>query len=256
MSAYVAWRHRGNAKVRLAGGLLDGIFRRLARRAPLVVVGPDLARRYAAAPRLLEAVVTVVPAARVGAPRPDRSKDARRTLLTVTRLDPEKNPLLLADVLAELGPEWRLVVCGDGPLRDALADRLAERGLATRATLAGYVSGAELRARYEAADVFLHVSWTEGLPQVLFEAFAAGLPTVATAVGGVAASVGDAALLVSPGDACAAAEAVRAVGKDPELADRLRGAGEALAREHSLEAESAAVARFIRAGRAAVNPVR
>ena len=45
------------------------------------------------------------------------------------------------------------------------------------------------------------MSWTEGLPQVLFEAFAAGTPVVATAVGGVPEAVGDAALLIPPGDA-------------------------------------------------------
>ena len=52
---------------------------------------------------------------------------------------------------------------------------------------------------YRTADVFLHVSWTEGLPQVLFEAWAAGVPVVATAVGGVPAAAGDAAVLIAAG---------------------------------------------------------
>ena len=51
-----------------------------------------------------------------------------------------------------------------------------------------------LLALYRSAHVLLHVSWTEGLPQVLFEAFAAGLPVVATDVGGVAEAAGDGAL--------------------------------------------------------------
>ena len=67
---------------------------------------------------------------------------------------------------------------------------------------------------YRSSHAFLHVSWTEGLPQTLFEAFAAGLPVVATAVGGVPAAVGDAALLVEPGDA------------DPPAAELLRLAGD------------------------------
>lgn len=63
----------------------------------------------------------------------------------------------------------------------------------------GYVAvDAGLAEAYERADAFLHVSWTEGMPQVLLEAFASRLPTVATAVGGVGVLAGDAALLVEP----------------------------------------------------------
>ena len=50
----------------------------------------------------------------------------------------------------------------------------------------GYLSlDSGLRDHYRDSHMFLHVSWTEGVPQVLFESFAAGLPVVATAVGGV-----------------------------------------------------------------------
>ena len=80
--------------------------------------------------------------------------------------------------------------------------RLRELGVAEHAELLGYVPiDGGLLELYRSSHAFLHVSWTEGLPQTLFEAFAAGLPVVATAVGGVPAAVGDAALLVEPGDA-------------------------------------------------------
>ena len=131
-----------------------------------------------------------------------RSYDGELQVLNVGRLDPEKNPLLLADVLARLrenDPRWRLVVCGDGPLQDALAERLAALGLSEHADLRGYVTfdGGLLDA-YRSSHAFLHVSWTEGFPQIMFEAFAGGLPVVGTAVGGVAEGVGDAALLIPP----------------------------------------------------------
>ena len=98
---------------------------------------------------------------------------------------------------------------------------------------------------YRTSHAFLHISWTEGLPQVLFEAFAAGLPVVATEVGGVPAAVGDAALLVPPGDAGPPAEQLARIGQDAELRRRLVAAGLARVREHTLEAECRRVAEFL-----------
>ena len=106
-------------------------------------------------------------------------------------------------------------------------------------------SSAALAELYRSSHALLHVSWTEGLPQVLFEAFAAGLPVVATEVGGVPAAVGDAALLVPPGDAEAPARALDRIATDPALRERLTEAGLARVREHTLEAEARRVAEFL-----------
>jgi glycosyltransferase involved in cell wall biosynthesis len=100
---------------------------------------------------------------------------------------------------------------------------------------------------YRSSHVFLHVSWTEGLPQVLSEAFASALPVVATDVGGVAEAVGEAALLVRPGDAAAAADAVARVSSDAELRRRMVSAGLTYARGHTLQSELDRVAEFINA---------
>lgn len=211
--------------------LLDRAFRRLARRAPTVAVGAELARRYAGgrAPVLMTGFSLVGRADLVSldeALRRSRDGDGRH-LLTVSRLDPEKNPLLLLDIVAELqheDPRWRLTIAGDGPLRDTMTARVAALGLQDAVTLVGEVTnGPALWALYRAADVFLHVSLTEGLPQVLFEAQAAGLPVVATAVGGVpeAVSDGETGLLIAPADARAAVGAVRRVSADPALRERL-----------------------------------
>jgi glycosyltransferase involved in cell wall biosynthesis len=100
---------------------------------------------------------------------------------------------------------------------------------------------------YRSSHAFLHVSWTEGLPQVLFESFAAGLPVVATEVGGVPAAVGDAALLVPPGDAVRPAEELARLGRDAELRSRLIAAGLERVSEHTLEAETRRVADFLAA---------
>jgi len=173
-------------------------------------------------------------------------------VLSVGRLDAEKNPLLLVDVLAELrahDPRWRLVVAGDGPLRARLIQRLAELKVAEYADLRGYVPvDRGLLDLYRDSHLLLHVSWTEGFPQVLIEAFGSCLPVVATAVGGVAETVGDAALLVPPGDAVAAARALSRLAGDPALRERLMLRGGAIARSRTLESETRRVVDLI-AGR-------
>ena len=121
------------------------------------------------------------------------------------------------------------MVCGEGPLEDDLRARGSTRsGVSDRVELRGYMPlDGGLMDLYRSADALLHVSWTEGVPQVLLEAFAAGTPVVATAVGGVAEAVGEAALLIPPGDPDAAARALGGSGRRPGLAERLaeRGPG-------------------------------
>ena len=179
-----------------------------------------------------------------------RPYDHEVRVLTVGRLETEKNPLLLADVLSRLrarDPRYRLVVCGEGVLEAALRERLESLAVADFADLLGYVRlDGGLLDVYRSSHVFLHVSWTEGLPQVLFEAFAARASVVATDVGGVAAAAGDAALLVPPGDASAAAAAIARVSDDAPLRSRLLDAGSAQVRRHTMEAEGRRVAAFLR----------
>src|SRR5581483_4519762 len=219
------------------------------------------AENYRRAPRLLEIAVSLISGDDIAAGErsAQRSWDGPLTVLSVGRLEEEKNPLLLADVLAALragDPRWRLVICGEGPLEGALRQRLAALDVADAAEFRGYVpiDGDELARAYREAHVLLHVSWTEGVPQVLFEAFAAGLPIVATAVGGVAQVAGSAVRLVAPGDAAEAAEAVRELAADPHLRERLTEAGLARARASSLEAELARTAAFLKGEPQSVSP--
>jgi len=246
--AYVRSRHPDRRWVHLAGDALERVWRALARIWPVVVVGPELARNYRHSRRLLEIAVSLVrdedvvePAEAAG-----RSYDGELTALSVGRLEREKNPLLLADVLARLDARWRLVVCGEGPMEEELRKRLEALGVADRAELRGYVPiDGELPQLYRSSHALLHVSWTEGVPQVLFEAFAAALPVVATAVGGVADAAGDAALLVPPGDADPPARALERLATDEELRAGLVLAANARVRDRTLEAECARAARFL-----------
>ncbi|HTE64272.1 MAG TPA: glycosyltransferase [Solirubrobacteraceae bacterium] len=247
---YARSRHPGRRLVHAAADLLDGAFRALARFLPVIVVGPALAGRYRRGRAVLPLTVSLTSERELAAPPPARRWDGDELrVLSVGRLEAEKNPLLLADVLARLraaDPRWRLVVCGEGPLDGALRARLSELELSGAADLRGYLPLDDgLRDAYREAHALLHVSWTEGLPQVLFEAFAASLPVVATAVGSVREAGGDAVLLVAPGDPEAPAEHLAALARDAALRERLVRAGLERARAHSMEAELARAARFL-----------
>jgi glycosyltransferase involved in cell wall biosynthesis len=140
------------------------------------------------------------------------------------------------------------VVCGDGPLRPALEARVAELGLRGCVELRGYVPiDGGLLELYRNSHAFLHVSLTEGFPQVLVEAFASRLPVVATAVGGVPEAADGAALLVEPGDSAAAAAALERVASEPQLRERLIEAGFERARDGTIEAATARVLSFLSA---------
>lgn len=252
--AYVRSRHPGRRDLHRMADAMDASFRFIGRFCPVIAVGPAVAESYRHSRRLLQISVSLVDDADIVDPAARQVDYGGEDLiaLSVGRLDVEKNPLLLADALAALlerDARWRLVVCGEGSLEGELRERLAELGVADRATLRGYVSHNEgLAEAYRESHALLHVSWTEGLPQILYEAFAAALPVVATDVGGIRAAVGDAVTLIPPGDAPAAADALAQLGSDETLRAERIAAGNALVRASTIQAEVERVAAFIQRG--------
>ena len=254
MPVYTRSRHPGKRWMMGAAYVLEWSFRLMSRIFPVVVVGPQLADNYRSARRVLALSVSLVGEDQIVDPQDAAQRvwnGGELRILTVGRLETEKNPLLLADVLARLreqDPRFRLLVCGEGPMENDLRKRLEELGVADHAELLGYVPITDgLLDVYRSSHAFLHVSWTEGLPQTLFEAFAAGLPVVATAVGGVPDAVGQSALLVEPGDAEAPAAQLKRLADDPALRGHLIESGVERVRSHTLEAESGRVVAFFSA---------
>ena len=157
-------------------------------------------------------------------------------VLAVARLAPQKGLLTLLDVAARL-TRGRIVVVGDGPLHDELAARIRDEHLPV--TLAGRRDDvADLLA---AADVALSTSLWEGQPVFVQEALRAGVPVVATDVGGTAEVTGDAAVLVPVGDPGALAEALEALLGDP--AARAERGRRSAARAAQLPGADAALAQ-------------
>jgi glycosyltransferase involved in cell wall biosynthesis len=233
--------------------IVDRIYRLAARWTPCTAVGSQIAHRYRA-PRenVLQISVNLISESEMPSEPPERSWDEGVDMLTVGRIEPEKNPQLLVEALAQLeraAPlRFTATWAGRGRLAGETRVRAEELGVSDRLKLPGFVPmGSELMKLYRDSDLFVHVSRTEGMPGVISEAMACGLPIVATDVGGIRAATGDgaAALLVPPGDATALSEAILRLDRDPELRRRLAAAALERAHESSLEREAGRVADFI-----------
>jgi len=253
--AYVSHRApaRGRRLVLLGARLLEASFVRLSRSVLTFAVGDPVAARYRRARGPVHSIlISTVRAETIAAPVTRApSHPGRARLLWVGRLEPEKRPDLLLTcfrALCERRPgALELDVVGRGPLL-AEAESLARRlGVSDRVRLRGYVPhGPELQRLYEAADLLVLSSASEGFPQVILEAMARGLPVVTTAAGGIPALLDDGvnAILVPCNDADALTAGVERVLDDPGLQERLRSAGLRFAREHTLELESERLLRI------------
>jgi glycosyltransferase involved in cell wall biosynthesis len=136
----------------------------------------------------------------------------------VGRLSQEKGPDIMLEAVAALRDlPVSLIMVGDGPLLTSLQARSARLGLGDRVLFTGIVPDAGRLLR--AFDVVVLSSRTEGAPMVLFEALAAGVPVVATAVGGVPDIVRPSEVgLVPSENPQALATAIRAVLAHPDVA--------------------------------------
>lgn len=142
---------------------------------------------------------------------------------TVGRLRVEKNfPALIRAAAPLLGPRARLVIVGDGVEMPKLVAAAAAAGASAWTVLAGARS--DVPRILSAFDAFVMSSDTEGLPLGLVEAMAAGLPIVATDVGGIGEVLegGRVGALVRAGDEPGLREAMAALARDPSAA-RERG---------------------------------
>lgn len=120
--------------------------------------------------------------------------DGPLRLLTIGRLEPIKGYPLLLDALHTLrasGLDATLSMIGDGPMRPLLRERIRALDLSNAVTLVGPVGQDEIGAHLDAAHALVVSSFMEGIPVVLMEAMAKGLPVVTTAVGGVPELVDD-----------------------------------------------------------------
>ena len=235
------------------------IYRRLmfevARRADRVIAVSqstrrDLIEHLACAPEKIDVTLEGV--------RPEFQPAPRRAgeppyVLYVGRRDPYKNlPLLVeafADVAAQV-PDARLRIIGPPDARYPEAPaRAAALGLSDRIDWVGYAAPEQLVANYQQAAAFVLPSQYEGFGLTVLEAMACGAPVVCSNVSSLPEVVGDAALLVKPGDRSGLAGALTSVLSQPTLADDLRLRGLTRARAFTWgQAARATLRAYERAG--------
>ncbi len=190
-------------------------------------------------------------------PRPRRVPGAPARLLYVGRIAPEKGVEVLLDAFARIhaappGSPPHLTIAGydyrGGVYGEEFRRRVEASPLGAAVTFAGHVPyGRALFDLYDAHDVLVLPSFTEGFPQVVLEAMARGLPVVATSVGGVPRVLRDGinGRLVAPGDADALAGAVTSLLRDDSASARLAAAGHATAREFTRSSQIRALNEFL-----------
>jgi glycosyltransferase involved in cell wall biosynthesis len=204
--------------------------------AHTVVANSHAAARRLALERVPARKIAVVPNGLDLQPLAPKSvPTGRRTIIVVANLRPEKGHDVLIDaagLVLKRFPEARFEVVGDGPERVRLTALAAARGLSRAFTFLGHRD--DVSARLGSADIFVLPSRSEAFPNAVLEAMAAGLPIVASGVGGIPELIvdGRTGLLVPAGDSAALAERLCRLMADEPLAARLAGAAHATAEAH------------------------
>ena len=161
-------------------------------------------------------------------------RDENVTLITTSRLV-EKNAVGdIIHALLFLPSSVRLKIIGTGSLEEQLRDKAAALGLTGRVEFLGHLRYEEIPAHLHAADVFIRPSLSEGFGNSFIEAMAAGVPVIATPVGGIVDFIrhGETGLFCEVRNPRSIAHQVEALIADPGLAARLRKNGVKLAEEN------------------------
>ncbi|MCC6763549.1 MAG: glycosyltransferase [Deltaproteobacteria bacterium] len=199
-----------------------------AVRSALVASGVDPARIHLVPSGVDASRFAAGPEARTAARARFAIADGAWVLAAVGALEERKGHDVLFDALArDPDPRRVVLVAGDGTRASALRARITALGLTAGVRLLGGVD--DVAPVLAAADVLVMPSRHEGLGVAALEGMAAGLPVIASRVGGLPEAIvdGETGLLVAPGDAAALAAALARLAADPGLARRLGAAGAA-----------------------------
>jgi glycosyltransferase involved in cell wall biosynthesis len=215
----------------LAGRLFLWIERLMGPLSTAVVCVAEESREQGLAAKVCDPRRTVVipNAVDVRSFRPASGGSRNARIIGIGRFAYPKDFTTLLEALARVRTPCHTVLVGDGPALPAIAAAVQEDGLFERVELVG--ARADIPELLARSDVFVLSSRSEGFPVSILEAMAAGLPVVATDVGGIAEAVedGETGLLVPAADPEALARALERLLSDADLRRRLGAAGRARA---------------------------
>jgi len=217
-----------SAPWRLTGLLSEHFAARICRNQHIITV--------AEADRLLAIQKNVQPADRMTTvhngiadteERADPARGDTPTLIMVARFFDQKDHDTLLRALKGIDSPFKMLLVGDGPRLDEVASHVREMGLADRVEILG--NRRDVPSLLAGSHAFVLSSLWEGFPISILEAMRAGLPVVASDVGGVRESVidGETGFLTVPRDEVGLRDAITKVLADPDLRARMGRAGRA-----------------------------
>ncbi len=164
-------------------------------------------------------------------------------ITTVGRLVPIKGHNFLIQGFSKLNMQSKLVIVGDGILKEQLQNMSNKLGMSGRIEFMGYKK--DIIPLYKKTDIFILTSLNEGAPVAVIEAFASARPVIATDVGGVKDLLGnkvttlsgninlcERGILIPPSDPEAIATAIDYLFNNPEISDHISNAGREFVKEH------------------------
>lgn len=197
--------------------LLAPAWRRLAERADAIISPSQYLAKL-----LLQRVPVPVDIIPYGFTPPATASVARRRrILFVSRLFPRKGAQHMLDALAGLDLQgWEICIAGDGPMLTELQAQAGRLGLTV--DFPGFLKGAALQELYASSEIFVLPSLQDNFPVVLLEALSAGCAVITSNTSGMPEVVGNAGLLVTPGDIGQIRAALQRLMQDDVLRATLR----------------------------------
>jgi glycosyltransferase involved in cell wall biosynthesis len=226
--------------------MLDVVTKLLIKSGLTLVVGQDLLKSYSAQTNAVyNIVVSVISENQIKDESPDFNVLKEPRLLYIGRLSSEKGIAVLLKAVLQLKRKYKLgtelTIAGSGPKEYQLKEYAKTLGIGKDVHFIGYVrDNAKLSRLYQDSDVFILPSYTEGVPKVILEAMANGLPVVATSVGGIPEIIqnGLNGLLVPTEDAEAICDSVYRLLNNEKLRLKMRESALETVRKFTLEKQT------------------
>ncbi|MFH1835790.1 MAG: glycosyltransferase family 4 protein, partial [Methanobacteriota archaeon] len=230
-----------------ASGMLWAAHLRLARKAAKtadVVVTPSkyMKNRLVEVFGLPEENISVVPVGvneDVFSIKRNTGGGETTNIIFVGRLVKEKGLDVLINALTKVGEkkDARLTVVGDGPLKEQYVKQARQLGISEKTNFKGFLTRENILSLLSETDMLVVPSLAENFPRITLEGMGAGVPVIASCVGGIPEQITDGVngMLFSPGDHNELADKIIKLSSDPDTTEKMGSSGRESAREFTIQ---------------------